>query len=200
MKKWIVLILSVVLVLCFAACGANHAESSQNNTDSTSVTEDHADKKVDTDAGNSHILIAYFSMPENVDISGVDAVAEFRPTLAASVENFEQYEYVFLGYPNWWADLPMAVYSFLEEYDFGAKTIIPFITHGGSGASNTIETISQLQPGALMMGNELILSRGDVAESEEMVVAWAQGLGIHAKAELPDSQGIPWRGRLLLKN
>ena len=83
--------------------------------------------------------------------------------------------------------MPMAVYSFLEEYDFGAKTIIPFITHGGSRASNTIKTISQLQPGALMMGNELILSRGDVAESEETVVAWAQGLGINAKVELSDN-------------
>jgi hypothetical protein len=81
----------------------------------------------------------------------------------------------------------MAVYSFLEEYDFGAKTIIPFITHGGSGASRTVDTISELQPGALMMGNELVLSRNDVAESEETVVEWAQGLGINAVTELPQA-------------
>lgn len=72
----------------------------------------------------------------------------------------------------------MPVYSFLEEYDFGAKTIIPFITHGGSGASRTVDMISQLQPGALMMGNERILSRYAVSESEDTVVAWAQGPGI----------------------
>lgn len=83
--------------------------------------------------------------------------------------------------------MPMAVYSFLEEYDFGAKTIIPFITHGGSGASRIIDTISKLQPGALMMGNELVLSRNDVAESEETVVEWAKGLGINAVTELPET-------------
>lgn len=81
----------------------------------------------------------------------------------------------------------MAVYSFLEEYDFGAKTIIPFITHGGSGASRTADTISRLQPGALMMGNELVLSRNDVAQSEETVVEWAKGLGINAVTELPEA-------------
>ena len=80
----------------------------------------------------------------------------------------------------------MPVYSFLEEYDFGAKTIIPFITHGGSGASRTVDTISKLQPGALLMGNELVLSRNDVAESEETVVEWAQGLGINTEDKLPE--------------
>lgn len=81
----------------------------------------------------------------------------------------------------------MAVYSFLEEYDFGAKTIIPFITHGGSRASGTVATISQIQPGALMMGNELILSRGDVAKSEETVVNWAQNLDINIKTALSEA-------------
>ena len=104
------------------------------------------------------------------------------------MENFEQYEYVFVGYPNWWADLPMAVYSFLEEYDFRDKTIIPFITHGGSRASKTVETISRIQPDALVMGNELVLSRGEVAESEETVVDWARNLGINTEAALPEGQ------------
>lgn len=48
-----------------------------------------------------------------------------HPELLNHVENFEQYETIILGFPNWWADLPMPVYTFLEEYDFGAKTIIP---------------------------------------------------------------------------
>ena len=74
----------------------------------------------------------------------------------------------------------MPVYSFLEEYDFGAKTVIPFITHGGSGASRTVDTISELQPGALIRDNALILSRNDVADSEETVVSWAESLGISA--------------------
>lgn len=79
----------------------------------------------------------------------------------------------------------MPVYSFLEEYDFGAKVIIPFITHGGSGAAGTIDTISQLQPGALIRDNALVLSRGDVAGSAETVSDWALGLDLVSDSDLP---------------
>ena len=75
----------------------------------------------------------------------------------------------------------MPVYSFLEEYDFGAKMIIPFVTHGGSGASQTIETISEIQPGALMRDNALILSRDEVSASGEAVTEWASQLGIQIR-------------------
>lgn len=99
-----------------------------------------------------------------------------RPELASHLENFDQYEVILLGFPNWWGDLPMPVYSFLEEYDFGSKTIVPFITHGGSGSSDTIETISEIQPGALIWDDALVLSRNDVVDSEEEVISWAEGL------------------------
>jgi flavodoxin len=64
-----------------------------------------------------------------------------RPPLAAHVENMAQYDTVFIGFPNWWGDMPMAVYTFIEEYDFSGKKIIPFCTHGGSGFSGTIRTL-----------------------------------------------------------
>ena len=86
---------------------------------------------------------------------------------------------IILGYPNWWADLPMPVYTFLEEYDFGGKTIIPFVTHGGSGFSGTVRTISELQPDALVSENTLSLSRNNVADSEEDVASWAESLGLN---------------------
>ena len=59
-----------------------------------------------------------------------------RPELTASVEQLERYDTVFLGYPNWWGDMPMAVYSFLEEYDLSGKTIVPFVTSGGSSVQD----------------------------------------------------------------
>jgi flavodoxin len=68
-----------------------------------------------------------------------------RPVIAAKVGNIEQYDTIFLGYPNWWADMPMIVYSFLEEYDLSGKTIVPFVTNGGSGFSDTINAISKQQ-------------------------------------------------------
>ena len=61
-----------------------------------------------------------------------------RPELTAQVENMEQYDTVYLGYPIWWGELPMAVYTFLESYDFSGKTIVPFCTHEGSGLAGTV--------------------------------------------------------------
>lgn len=103
-----------------------------------------------------------------------------RPALSSHIENLLQYDTIILGYPNWWADLPMPVYAFLEEYDFSGKTIIPFVTHGGSGFSSTVRAISSLQSGAQVSGNTLSLSRNSVANCEVQVTKWAQSLGVSA--------------------
>lgn len=71
-----------------------------------------------------------------------------RPTISGSIENIEQYDVIYLGYPNWWADMPMVVYTFLDTYDLSGKTIAPFVTSGGSGFSNTISTIKTMEPNA----------------------------------------------------
>lgn len=74
--------------------------------------------------------------------------------------------------------MPQALYTFLEDYDFSGKTIIPFCPHGGSGFSRTESTIAQLQPGAAVSENGLAISRNDVADSAEDVAAWAESLGL----------------------
>lgn len=192
----------------------------------------------DTDVSESsegnNILIAYFTMPEDVDTEGVDAIAgasivvdegkimgnveyiasiiqdtvggdlfqietveqypldhdplvdqaaqeqgkDARPELSTHIENLEQYDTIFLGYPNWWGDMPQALYTFLEEYDFSGKTIIPFCPHGGSGFSRTESTIAELQPGATVSENGLEISRNDVAGSRDQVAQWAAGFGL----------------------
>lgn len=101
-----------------------------------------------------------------------------RPELAAQIENLDSYDVIFLGYPNWNADLPMPLYTFLEEYDFSGKTIIPFTTHGGSGFSRTVQTISDLQPGAAVISDGLSISRNSVAGAENAVAAWVNGLNL----------------------
>ena len=108
-----------------------------------------------------------------------------RPAIAEHVDHMDQYDTVFVGFPIWWYEAPRIIHTFLEEYDFGAKVIIPFITHGGSGAAGTIDTISQLQPGALIRDNTLVLSRGDVAGSAETVSDWALGLDLVSDSGLP---------------
>ncbi|MFQ7160244.1 MAG: flavodoxin [Ruthenibacterium sp.] len=96
---------------------------------------------------------------------------------ASTVENWEEYDTIFLGYPNWWGDMPQALYTFLEEYDFSGKTIIPFCPHGGSGFSRTISTIAELQPGANVMEQGLSISRNSVTDAQSDVENWVAGLG-----------------------
>lgn len=73
----------------------------------------------------------------------------------------------------------MPLYSFLEEYDLSGKTIIPFVTHGGSSFSNTLKNISSLQPGAMVSDNTLSLSRNSVAGSADEVIRWAESLELN---------------------
>ena len=100
------------------------------------------------------------------------------PELAAHIEDFDDYDTVFIGFPIWNADLPMPLYSFFEEYDFSGKTIIPFTVHGGSGFAGTRQTIAELEPGATIVNDGLSISRNSVAEAETSVVDWVRGLGL----------------------
>lgn len=101
-----------------------------------------------------------------------------RPALSAQIEKLDQIDVIFLGYPNWNADLPMPLYTFLEENDLSQKTIIPFVTHGGSGFSRTIQTIQSLQPDATVIENGLSVSRNDVSDAQAEVSSWIADLGI----------------------
>ena len=69
-----------------------------------------------------------------------------RPALAEEIDNLKDYDIIFLGYPNRWGDLPIAVYTFLENNDFSDKMIIAFCTHAGSGLSNTVITVASKCP------------------------------------------------------
>lgn len=68
-----------------------------------------------------------------------------RPELTSHIERLEEYGTIFVGFPNWWADLSQVLYSFFDEYDFSGKTIVPFNIHNGSRFSGTIETIQELE-------------------------------------------------------
>lgn len=111
-----------------------------------------------------------------VDQAAEEQDEEARPELSTQIENPDQYDTILLGYPNWWGDMPMALYTFLEEYDFSGKTIIPFTAHGGSGFSDTVDTIAELQPDAEVSDEGLSISRNDVAEAQEEISSWTQGL------------------------
>ncbi|MDE7301987.1 MAG: flavodoxin [Oscillospiraceae bacterium] len=95
-----------------------------------------------------------------------------RPAISGSVEDMEQYDIVFIGYPIWWGDAPRIVSTFMESYDFSGKTIVPFCTSGGSGIDSSAENLEQLTSGTeWLSGNRL--NGGD---SQDTVMEWVNGL------------------------
>ena len=239
-KRLLAMVLTLGLLTGLTACGGQTADTKvgrtqeQTSREESVMTEtEQADDATQT-SETSNILIAYFTMPEDIDVSGIDADAgasivvkdrevmgnleymaltiqqtvggdlfrietqesyplnhkplvnqaakeqdeNARPALATHIENLEQYDTILLGYPNWWGDMPQALYTFLEEYDFSGKTIIPFTAHGGSGFAGTVRTIKRLQSKAIVRDGGLSISRNDVADSAEEVRQWALNLGL----------------------
>lgn len=128
-----------------------------------------------------------FSIQTSVDYPGdggalIDYAAEeqeedARPELTSHIENPDDYDVIFIGYPTWWYDMPQALYSFFDEYDFSGKTIIPFNVHNGSRFSGTIETIQDLEPDAEVITDGFTVSERDVAGAVGDVADWLGGLG-----------------------
>lgn len=103
-----------------------------------------------------------------VEKASDDQSKDVRPELTTKVENMDAYSTVILVYPNWWGDLPMAVYSFLDEYDLSGKQIIAYCTHEGSRFSGTIDTIRELEPEATVTEGLSIMG-SDAANSEKEI-------------------------------
>lgn len=112
-----------------------------------------------------------------VDLAAEEQDNDARPAIKDRIENLEQYDTIFIGYPNWWGDMPMILYSFFDEYDFSGKTIVPFNTHGGSGFSNTINTIAELEPSATTDREGFTVSRNTVQDAEPDIIAWLETSG-----------------------
>ena len=100
-----------------------------------------------------------------------DQNAQARPELATHVEDMSQYDTILLGYPNWWASIPMPVASFLEEYDFSGKTIISFCSHGGGRFGQSLTAIAKLVPDAVM-GEALSIHYSGGSSMPDDVAAW----------------------------
>ncbi len=100
-----------------------------------------------------------------------------RPELVSHVENMEDYDVVFLGFPNWWYTVPMAIHSFLEEYDFSGKTIVPFVTHGTGGLAGTIEDVTAALPDSVTILEPIGVYRPEVDEARPDVNEWLDSLG-----------------------
>jgi len=90
-----------------------------------------------------------------------------RPELIAIIDDMDSYGVIYLGYPNWWGTFPMAVFTFLESYDFSGKVIIPYCTHEGSGLGSSESDIKKLCPNATVLSGLAIQgSCAGIADNE----------------------------------
>lgn len=124
-----------------------------------------------------------------IDYADKEQEENARPELTSHIENLDDYDVVFVGYPTWWYDMPQALYSFFDEYDFAGKTIIPFNVHNGSRFSGTIETIQDLEPDAEVVTDGFTVSERDVAEAADDVADWINRLG-YKNADSANAESI----------
>jgi flavodoxin len=108
---------------------------------------------------------------ETTEVAMAEKRDNTRPELTTHVNNIDEYDTIFLGYPNWWGTFPMAVFTFLEEYDFSGKTIIPFCTHEGSGIGSSERDIKKLCPDAKVLSG-IAIRGGSVAVADNLVENW----------------------------
>lgn len=245
MKTAAAICLALLMALSLPACGSESGKdlSSQNMSPSSSSglviaeseePEDPKESSSSANAGNTEILVAYFSYGENADLpAGVDATTtasiqtvngeltgntgavahmiaeatganlfsiqtvekypdtydatmeqgqeekntQARPALVSLPEGLDRYRVIFLGYPNWWGDMPMALYSFLDQVDLSGKTVIPFVTSGGSGFSGTVSAIQDLEPDAVVQEG-IAIRDIDTASAGEQIREWLLEAGI----------------------
>jgi len=113
---------------------------------------------------------------ETTDIAKQELRQNARPELSGHVDNMADYSVMYLGFPNWWGTMPMAVFSFLEAYEFASKTIIPFCTHEGSGMGHSESDIKKLCPDARMLRG-IPIRGGSVQRAESAIVEWLRRIG-----------------------
>lgn len=175
MKRKIAAAAALSLVLGLTACRSDTSDSSSDSSNTADTSNAGADLfSIQTSVdypGDIDELIDYASSEQEEDV---------RPELTSHIENLDDYDTVFIGYPLWWYDLPQVMYSFFDEYDFSGKTLIPFDVHNGSRLSDTVETIQELEPDARVITDGFTISQSTVAEETESVAeevgSWLQGL------------------------
>ena len=188
MKK-IFLILALVMV-----CAMN-AYAQKNSGSDSAVSSPRILVAYFSMSGNTRLIAQDIQRMTGGDIFEIKAVGEYgpdfdsaveqareesrngaRPELRAKVAGMQDYDVVFVGFPNWVGTMPMAVFSFLEQYDFTGKILVPFCTHGTGGIGNTISDLKKLNLDAEIR-EHIDFYRNDVKNAEEPVRNWLRELG-----------------------
>ena len=172
---------SRILIVCFSRAGENYnvGKIEKGNTEKLAeiITE-----QTGGDLFRIETVIPYpESYDETLDIATREYQNDERPELTGQVESWEDYDIIFLGYPIWWAGLPMALHTFMESYDWQGKTVIPFNTHEGSGQAGTQQVIEDKLSGATVLQGLAVRgskAQNDAEDTAADVAAWLKELGL----------------------
>lgn len=147
---------------------------------------------IDLNIGNTEVISNYIKEATGADTFKVETVKDYpidymettevaqkeqqenaRPELKETLDNINDYDIIYIGTPNWWGTLPMAMFTQLEQLDFSGKTIKPFVTHEGSGLGSVIKDLKKLCSGAEIK-NGLPIHGSEVDQSKDKVLYWLE--------------------------
>lgn len=122
-----------------------------------------------------------FKYPDKYDdltkVAKEQQADNFRPPLDMTMPNMEQYDVVYLGYPNWWSSMAMPVFTFVEQSGINGKPILPFCTHGGGGLGHSVSDLKKLVPNSSVQ-NALAVSGTRAGSAQKEVDKWLGEMGI----------------------
>ena len=145
----------------------------------TAVMAGHIHDLVGGDLFSIQVEEPYSSVyDECLDRASDELADNARPALRTHVENMEQYDIVFLGMPNWWYSCPMAVLTFVEEYDFSGKTVVPFVAHGTGGISGSVRDMRASLPEDCTVLEPIGVYRPDIATCQPVIEEWLRSLNL----------------------
>lgn len=199
MKRILIALMMLLAVFSITACSSEPATNDVSAE--SSAAADNTDAQAQTTNGNTLIAYfswsgnteklaqmiqqetgaeLYSITPETAYTDDYDALLdqarqeqqdEARPALADTIENWSDYDTIFVGYPDWWSDAPMLIYSFLEAYDWEGKNLVPFCTSGGSGFGQSLDHLPGSAPGANILDGLHVLG-DDVDDAADDVHTW----------------------------
>ena len=201
-KVLVLIIVLVVLVLIGGGIYLFTKDSGENNENAPVNNNDNETDELSTlvvyfsNSGNTEILANFIhnyvggdiialeptvAYPEDyndlLDVAQEEQQSDARPEFNDLNIDIDDYDTIFIGYPNWWGDMPMIIYTFFDTYDLSGKTIAPFNTSGGSGLSRTVETIRELEPDATVTDGFTVLG-DNVNRAMSDVEEWIDSLGL----------------------
>lgn len=162
------------LIAFFSRAGMNYVRGDIVNlpVGNTEVAARMIQKQIGGDVFKIDTVTPYpVDYHETTDVAKQELRDNARPELTGRIQDMSGYDVICLGYPNWWGTMPMAVFTFLESYDFAGKTIAPFCTHEGSGMGRSEKDINKLCPDAKVLQG-LAIRGGGVHGAEHEITSW----------------------------